>query len=655
MRFSKIFFCIYSFEIFQLDKRRHKRQCLTDRQTDRRIPTHKLVRKLPEWAKVVRNVNDVDIYNISILDNIISWTHSIPDVAAIDYYGTVITFGELPEIVRWYVNGLKFIGVKAGDVVTLCMPVSVENNILLFALNKMGVIQNSPNFLFLRNDFKTYTEQKKSDTLIILDAYLPFVIDYLEECHIKNVILTNLSYYLPDTKKDLFNKMDDLPEKLQEVFCDRNKHEECIRKIPYLTSVTFWKMEEIIEKGKISEEPLYFGPVDIDRDVSYSYTSGTTGKPKCIVYKEASANALIELHIGINTKDYVGDRCFQSIPLTHATGERFCGYLQMARGKTMVPQPIYNKDAFGKDLMESGCNWATVAPSFYLAGVAQGLIAPDAFKNVTRPCSGGEPVTKSNVVLIDNWLRMNGCKTRLSIGGGAAEDGSSTITSYFMDEESKTNETGYPVEPGIRAKVVDENGNIVPRGERGIFHVTSPAAADRYLDDPEATAHRWYVDKDGIRWGNTEDIAVQNPNGSFSILGRASDSYTDENGEIHYLFDIEYSLEAYDPVVEWEISAHSTDSGTYVVGQVILKDEFKNKQKEVIGTPCKKYNLDSVKIYEKFESSEVTGKRDYQLLKDDKEGYYCIREGELCKISYSNNKKTLCCCKDNTEQAVALS
>ena len=36
------------------------------------------------------------------------------------------------------------------------------------------------------------------------------------------------------------------------------------------------------------------------------------------------------------TQDYfnVGERVFQVIPLTHSTGERFCGYLQMARGKT---------------------------------------------------------------------------------------------------------------------------------------------------------------------------------------------------------------------------------------------------------------------------------------------------------------------------------
>lgn len=606
-----------------------------------RLPTHELKRTLPKWAKVVKKVNDIEIYNMSILDNIISWTESIPDVAAIDYYGTVITFGELPEVVRWYANGLKAIGVQEGNVVTLCLPVSVENNVLLFALNKIGAIQNSPNFLFLRNDFRTYTEDKNSDTLIILEAYLPFVIDYLEECHIKNVILTSLDYYLPEEKKGMFDNMEELPKKLREIFDNRGQYEECIKKMRRLSNVHFFGMDEIIEKGKTSDEPLPEGPVDIERDVSYSYTSGTTGKPKCIVYKEMSANALIELHKGINTKDYVGDRCFQSIPLTHATGERFCGYLQMARGKTMVPQPIYNKESFGTDLMNSRCSWATVAPSFYLAGVAKGVIGPDAFKCVTRPCSGGEPLTKSEVKLIDTWLKKNGCEVRLSIGGGAAEDGSSTITSYFMNEETKTNETGKPVEPGIRAKIVDEKGKILPKGERGYLHISSPAAADRYLNDKKASEKRWYMDENGIRWGNTGDIAVQHADGSYSMLGRASDSYLDEKGEVKYLFDIEYALETIDPVIEWEITAHATNEGTFVVGQVVLKNESLDDVENVIEGLCTKYGLDSIKIYEKFESSEVTGKRDFQILKNDKEGYYCMRDGELQEISYANNQRKI--------------
>lgn len=52
---------------------------------DRR-PTNELIRKLPEWAKIVRTVNGIDIYNLSILDNILSWTHDIPDVAAMNLH-----------------------------------------------------------------------------------------------------------------------------------------------------------------------------------------------------------------------------------------------------------------------------------------------------------------------------------------------------------------------------------------------------------------------------------------------------------------------------------------------------------------------------------------------------------------------------------------
>ena len=571
-----------------------------------------------------------------------SWNQHNLEIPALDYYGNTITFKELPENVRIYVNGLKSLGIDENEVTTLCLPVSIENILSLFALNNIGSIINSPNFLFLRNNFEKYTKEKGSKTLIILDAYLPFVIDKLQSSNIKNVIITNLKDYLPQESKHIFDDLSKLPKKLQEIFCDKTKQKECLEKMCKLHNINFIKMEEIINVGKKDKNILISKPVDIERDVSYSYTSGTTGEPKCIVYKEASANALIELHKGVNTKDYVGERVFAVIPLTHATGERFCGYLQLARGKTLVPQPIYNKDTFGIDLKNSKCNWITAAPSFYLAGVAQGLIGKNAFENITRPSSGGEPVTKSNVKLIDEWLKMNGCKVRFSIGGGAAEDGSSTICSYFMDEKTKTNETGHPVEPGIIAKIVDENGNLVPKGTRGYLHVSSPAAADRYLDNIEATNKRWYYDQKGIRWGVTGDIAVQNEDNSYNILGRASDSAYDKNGNKIYLFDIEYSLESTDPIIEWEITAHKTNKEYSIVGQVVLKPEMIGNEAEIIEQITKKYHLDALKIYDKFESSEVTGKRDFEKLKKDIYDYYAPYDEEnLLKITYPINEEPI--------------
>lgn len=598
------------------------------------VKTCNIQRKLPKWAKIDKIINGLPIYNMNIFDNIMSWNKAHKDVPAFDYYGYQITYGELPNKVEEYVSGLRTIGITNTDVVTLCMPVSIENMMFLLALNVMGTISNSVNFLFLKSDFNFYTTEKKSTTLIILDAYLPFVVDHLQQSGIKNVILTSLTDYLPHDKKGLFEDCGMLPKKLREIFDNPQKQAECVKKLTRLENIRVISHSEVLEEGKKHAFKIESTPVDINRDIGYSYTSGTTGRPKCIVYKEASANAFIEMHAGIDTKDYVGERVFQVIPLTHATGERVSGYLQMAKGKTLVPQPIYNKDSFGEDLMKSQCNWVVAAPSFYLAGVAKGLISPNALSNITRPSSGGEPVTKSNVELIDKWLAMNGCKVRFAIGGGAAEDGSGTIFTYFMDEEKKTNETGYPLAPYIKAKIVNQDGVLVQKGQRGFLHISSPAAADRYLHDKAATMKRWYIDNEGNRWGITGDIAVQNQDDSYNILGRATDSYIDENGNVVYLFDIEYALESSDPIIEWEISALKIEGGIALVAQVVLKPEYVNQEAFVVEHLCKKYNLDAIKIYDSFPISDITGKRDFEILKTDRRGYFAFYDGGLVQVDY---------------------
>ena len=606
-----------------------------------RIRTCDIKRHLPKWAKVVKTVNEVDIYNINVFENIMSWNQENLTTPAFDYFGTTITYGELPDKVNEYVCGLRVLGVTEKSVVTLCLPCSIENMLMLLALNCMGTIANSVNYLFLKSDFDLYTKQKGSDTLVILDAYLPQVIDCLENSRIKNVVITSLTDYLPEDNRHIFDDLSALPSKLREVFDNPQKAEECVRKMETIQSVRFTPLRQLLRLGQQDAAPLTRGPVDIERDISYSYTSGTTGKPKCIVYKEYSTNAFIEMHAGLLLNDYVGERVFQIIPLTHSTGERVSGYLQMAKGKTLVPSPIYNKESFGEDVARSKCNMIVVAASLYLSAVAKGVISENAWQHVTRPSSGGEPVTKSNVKLIDQWLRANGCKTRFAIGGGAAEDGSGTFFTYFSNEETKTNETGYPLEPFIRAKIVDENGNLVPQGTRGYLQVTSPAAADRYLNDPEATAKRWYLDDNGMRWGITGDIAIQNADGSYNILGRATDSFIDRDGHTVYLFDIEYSLDVEDPVIEWEITAHSTKDGTFVVGQVVLRKDCQTALSEIVESLCNKYHLDAIKFYEQFDDSDVTGKRDVQKLRADKKGYYApLDDVSLYQLSFSDGKIT---------------
>ena len=604
--------------------------------------TCNIKRKFPEWAKVDRVINGLPIYNMNIFDNIMTFNQDNLDGDAFHYFGTTITYGEMPALRDAYARGLKMAGVKDGDVVTICLPVSIENTMLLFAVNFLNAISNNVNFLYLKHDFLTYTKEKNSKIIITLDAFLPYFVDHLDNSGVEKVIVMSLDDYLPEKRKGLFMDTSDMPKKMQEVF-NIDQIMECLMNLDKIKGVEFLKLDELKKAGEKSDLPLPYGPTNLDRDISYYYTSGTTGKPKCVVYKEYSLNAYVELHAGLDTKNYVGERNFQCIPLTHMTGERVCTIMPLARGGILVPQPIYNNNTFARDLAASKCNCVVATASFYMRAVKQGVLGPDALKHLTRPASGGEPITTSAVKKVDKWLRANGCNVRYSLGGGASEEGGATLLTYFMDEKTKTNETGKPLEPHIHVKLLDDNGNLITENEvLGNLHVTSPAAADRYLDNPEATAARWYVDEDGIKWGVTGDIAVRHADGSYNILGRESDSYIDENGKRVYLFQIEYSLDENDPILEWEISAFKNECGGYdVVGQIILDPDCTTPQNELVDYFCKKYKLDAVKFYQEFEMGELTSKRDFVLLAHDYKGYISpCDENHHYMVNYSEDGTT---------------
>ena len=165
------------------------------------VNTSKIQRKFPEWAKVDRVINGLEIYNMNIFDNIMTFNQDNLDGEAIHYYGTSITYGELPGLRDAYARGLAMAGVKEGDVVTLCMPVSIENTMLLFAVNLLNAISNNVNFLYLKHDFKTYTTEKNSHIIVTLDAFLPYFVDHLEKSTVDTVIVMNLDDFLPQKRK----------------------------------------------------------------------------------------------------------------------------------------------------------------------------------------------------------------------------------------------------------------------------------------------------------------------------------------------------------------------------------------------------------------------------------------------------------------------
>ena len=144
-----------------------------------KVPTYKMVRELPVTAKVVKTINGIELYNINVFQNIMSWNQHNLNVPAFEYFGNKITYGQLPKFVEEYAKGFDSLGIKKDSIITISLPVSNEYYLSLFAFSNMGAISNNVNFLFLRNDMARYTLEKNSDTIMILDIYLPLIAEKL--------------------------------------------------------------------------------------------------------------------------------------------------------------------------------------------------------------------------------------------------------------------------------------------------------------------------------------------------------------------------------------------------------------------------------------------------------------------------------------------
>jgi len=76
---------------------------------------------------------------------------------------------------------------------------------------------------------------------------------------------------------------------------------------------------------------------------------------------------------------------------------------------------------------------------------------------------------------------------------------------------------GLPI-PSTECKIIDDDGNLMPAGERGELCIKGPQVMKGYLNRPEATAETIV---DG--WLLTGDVAVMDENGYFKIVDRKKD------------------------------------------------------------------------------------------------------------------------------------
>ena len=238
-----------------------------------------------------------------------------------------------------------------------------------------------------------------------------------------------------------------------------------------------------------------------------AFTSGTTGSPKAAAHSHRDILAACEAwprHVLRATPE---DVVMGSPPLAFTFGLGGLLVFPMWAGASVYyPSVPYTPEAMVQLMDEVGCTICYTAPTFYRQ------MAP--FAKARRPralrisVSAGEALPVATRQL---WREATGID--MMDGIGATEMFHIFIAS--VPGQTRPGAIG-PVVPGYTAKVVDDEGRELPRGQVGRLAVQGPTGC-RYLADER---QRQYVQQG---WNFPGDAFLQDEAGHFHYQARADD------------------------------------------------------------------------------------------------------------------------------------
>lgn len=562
----------------------------------------------------------------TIIDNIEDRTRDKQNIKAFENFGgNSIDYKTFFEMVNVYAKGFKELGVKNGDIVTLCSAGTLDTILNFAALNKIGAIAQFVNPNYFKFNSKKYINETDSKLLICLDRFYPLIKDAIAETNVEKIIMSSISEYSSYLYKILIKRK-------------KVKNSDKIEGVEYI------ELPDFIKKGENSNIKIDRIPYEQNKPSVITYTSGTTGNPKGVVHTNDSINNMISIYelangFGVNK----GDRNLVLIPPMYLTSFVHSIYAPMTLGTTNILQPIYNPKTLGKELKKYEPTTVIASKSHYInledANLPKGSLSSTKFAYC-----GGEAISKSVAIKINEILDYYGIPPMV-IGYGQTEFG--TMVMFNNDIPTRTNESGTLI-PEVNAKILDiVTGRPVKNGQRGELYIQTPALMKEYLNNSEATESFFVKDEDGQIWAKTGDVAEvkyqYNGKDVYEVSGRSSDSFVDENGNIAFLFDIETMVEENKYVREAEVVALTIEGKKVPVVHIVLDKKAKKLSEDIIKmidlTLKTKLSNDKLipyayKVRDSFSTSAISGKRDYVILQYETDDYIRINEnGELVGIN----------------------
>jgi malonyl-CoA/methylmalonyl-CoA synthetase len=274
-----------------------------------------------------------------------------------------------------------------------------------------------------------------------------------------------------------------------------------------------------------------FATVEADADdlAAILYTSGTTGRSKgaMITHENLRSNALALVDIWRFTRD---DVLLHALPIFHTHGLFVAINTVMLSGASMIYLPKFELDAVMAALPASTSMMGV--PTFYTRLLSEMRFDRAAAAHMRVFISGSAPLSAET-------HRAFTERTGHAILERYGMTETNMITSNPYDGERRPGAVGFPL-PKVEVRIAEpDTGKPLPQGGIGVIELKGPNVFKGYWRMPEKTAQEFRPDG----WFITGDLGYVDPDGYFTISGRAKDLIISGGFNV-YPAEIENALDA---------------------------------------------------------------------------------------------------------------
>jgi long-chain acyl-CoA synthetase len=492
---------------------------------------------------------------------------------ATEFFGATMSYAELGDKISRAAEGLRRLGVNAGDRVALVLPNCPQHIIAFYAVLRVGGVVVEHNPLYTARELRHMFEDHAARVVIAWDAAVERLRNQPDDIEVDAIISVNLLKAFPKSKQLALT----LPiPKLRKL---RNK---LTKPAP---GTTPW--EDFIQAKPI--DPSYPKPGVLDLAV-IQYTSGTTSLPKgaMLSHYNLFANAR-QGEAWMHGAQYRKENFYAILPLFHAFGMTLFltyGILKQAR---LVLFPSFDVDMVLDAAKKTPPTVYCAVPTIYEATAKRAKERGVSLKAAKYCISGAMNLPDSTVEL---WESESG---GLLVEGYGMTEASPVCLGNPFHPTRRTGTIGVPF-PSTWMKVVDieDPTREVAQGERGELLIKGPQVFSGYWNNPAETARTLLPGG----WLRTGDVVTQDEDGFTTIVDRVKELIITGGFNVSPS-EVEAVLRGHPDVLDAAVVGIPSPSGGEVVTAAILPRPEAAFDEDALRTFCRE-RLTGYKVPRRF-------------------------------------------------------